>query len=126
MIAARTATSTPAGKEARKALLAQASAHRARAAALDPLATTGGFAPVAQDPTYPLPADAQDPAALQALPRSLAEGLTVEWVTMIGAAPFEARELCITAALTEAARTAALGGSLPALPSLERPASAAG
>lgn len=112
--AARTVDET-----ARAAALDAVTTHRDRAERLRDIAEADGIAPVAEEPVYALPGGGLDQAALDAEPLAIAQGLAVDWVALTGAVPFERRAFAVATALAEAHGLAALGGVLPALPSLD-------
>lgn len=113
------AARAPVGPE-RERHLSLAQAHRTRAEELGEAARADGLTPVAEEPVYPLPGAGADAAELQALPAQITAGLVVDWVSLIGAAPFERRALATSSALAAAARLSSLAATLAPLPSLEK------
>ncbi|GAB2538851.1 DUF4439 domain-containing protein [Brachybacterium huguangmaarense] len=102
----------------RTPLLAASGEHRDRARRLAQIAGEDGAPDTAEEPVYPLPGGGTDPQALAALPAQIGQGLVVDWVALVGAAPFARRALAISTALAEAQGLAALGSAVEPLPSL--------
>ncbi|MGO1228011.1 DUF4439 domain-containing protein [Brachybacterium sp. AOP42-C2-15] len=104
--------------EARQQHLDQAELHRTRAEELGRIAEEDGAPVVARQAVYAIPGGTLDAELTGELPTLLSEGLLLNYIALVGAAPFERRPLPIAAALTEAGRLAALVDRMEPLPSL--------
>ena len=93
--------------------------HRERAEELGRIAEEDGAPVVARQAVYALPGDMHDAELVETLPRLLAQGLLLDHIALVGAAPFERRSLPIAAALQEAEQLAALADRMEPLPGLE-------
>ena len=105
--------------EARQQHLDQAELHRTRAEQLGLIAEEDHAPVVARQAVYAIPGGTLDAELAGELPTLLSQGLLVNHIALVGAAPFERRPLSLAAALTEAERLAALVDRLEPLPSLE-------
>lgn len=105
--------------EARQQHLDQAELHRTRAEQLGLIAEEDHAPVVARQAVYAIPGGTLDAELAGDLPTLLSQGLLVNHIALVGAAPFERRPLSLAAALTEAERLAALVDRLEPLPSLE-------
>ena len=93
--------------------------HRQRAEELGEIAEQDGAPVVARQAVYAVPGGTLDEQSAARLPTLLAQGLLVDHIALVGAAPFERRPLPIAAALQEAERLGALVDRMEPLPSLE-------
>lgn len=93
--------------------------HRRRAEELGEIAEQDGAPVVARQAVYAIPGGTLDEQTAARLPSLLAQGLLVDHIALVGAAPFERRPLPIAAALQEAEQLAALVDRMEPLPSLE-------
>ncbi|WP_245851089.1 DUF4439 domain-containing protein [Brachybacterium vulturis] len=93
--------------------------HRERAAKLGRIAEEDGAPVVTRQAVYAIPGGTLDEQSAAELPTLLAQGLLVDHIALVGAAPFERRPLSIAAALQEAELLALLVDRLDPLPSLE-------
>lgn len=93
--------------------------HRQRAEELGEIAEEDGAPVVARQAVYEVPGGTLDEQTAAQLPTLLAQGLLIDHIALVGAAPFERRPLPIAAALQEAERLAALVDRMAPLPSLE-------
>ncbi|WP_304502086.1 DUF4439 domain-containing protein [Brachybacterium sp. FME24] len=93
--------------------------HRARAEALGALAEQDDAPVVPRQAVYALPGGTLDEQMAAELPTLLAQGLLVDHVALVGAAPFARRPLSIVAAMEEAEVLVGLAGGMQPLPSLE-------
>ncbi|WP_422116975.1 DUF4439 domain-containing protein [Brachybacterium sp. UNK5269] len=105
--------------EARERHLGRSALHRARGQALGLIAEEEGAPVVPRQALYPIPGGTLDPERAGQLPTLLAQGLLVDHVSLVGAAPFAHRPLSIAAALAEAELLAPLVDRMEPLPSLE-------
>ncbi|WP_245822636.1 DUF4439 domain-containing protein [Brachybacterium avium] len=93
--------------------------HRERAGELGEIAEEDGAPVVARQAVYAIPGGTLDEQAAAELPTLLAQGLLIDHIALVGAAPFERRPLPIAAALQEAEQLAPLVDRMEPLPSLE-------
>ncbi|WP_394214552.1 DUF4439 domain-containing protein [Brachybacterium vulturis] len=93
--------------------------HRERAAELGRIAEEDGAPVVTRQAVYAIPGGTLDAQSAAELPTLLAQGLLVDHIALVGAAPFERRPLSIAAALQEAELLAPRVDRLDPLPSLE-------
>lgn len=103
----------------RDADLARSDLHRARAESLAAIAEEDGAPVVPRQAVYALPGGTLDDRMAAELPRMLAEGLLVDHVALVGAAPFDRRPLSIVAAMQEGELLAPLTVAMQPLPGLE-------
>ncbi|MGP9537820.1 DUF4439 domain-containing protein [Brachybacterium sp. AOP43-C2-M15] len=105
--------------EQRQEHLEQTDLHRGRAEELGLIAEEDGAPLVHRQSVYPVPGGALDERAAGQLPTQLAQGLLVDHIALVGAAPFARRPPSIAAALAEAGRLAVLVDRMEPLPSLD-------
>ncbi|GAA4530759.1 DUF4439 domain-containing protein [Brachybacterium paraconglomeratum] len=105
--------------DARQQHLDQADLHRTRAEQLGRIAEEDGAPVVSRQAVYAIPGGTLDPELAGELPTLLSQGLLMNHVALVGAAPFERRPLPIAAALAEAERLAALVNRMDPLPTLK-------
>lgn len=105
--------------EAREAHLERTELHRSRAAELGRIAEEDGAPVVPRQAVYAIPGGTLDAQSAGELPTLLAQGLLIDHLALVGAAPFERRPLSIAAALAVAQQLAALVDGMEPLPSLQ-------
>jgi Domain of unknown function (DUF4439) len=99
--------------------LALSERHRTRAGSLAAIAEEDGAPVVLRQAVYPLPGGVPDDRMAGELPTLLAQGLVVDHVALVGAAPFARRPLSIVAAMEEAEVLVGRAAGMDPLPSLE-------
>lgn len=107
--------------EERERHLERTGLHRARGEALGLIAAEEGAPVVPRQPLYAIPGGSLDEERAGQLPTLLAQGLLLDHVALVGAAPFARRPLPIAAALEEAQLLAPRVDRMEPLPSLEVP-----
>ena len=93
--------------------------HRALAEQLGSIAEEDGAPVVPRQAVYALPGGTLDEQAAGGLPTLLAQGLLIDHLALVGAAPFARRPLPIAAALDAAEQLAPLVDRMDPLPSLQ-------
>lgn len=102
----------------RESHLAQTELHRTRAEQLAVAAEEDGAPVVVRQAVYGLPGGQLDDATAGTLPTTLAQGLLLDHLALVGAAPFDRRPLSIAAALAEAELLAGRVDRVDPLPGL--------